>query len=63
MLLNLGVIGELHNDECIRYISKGEVKDGTTKIFTNSQYDFKFLNFRDRFLPVFNNTRHENVHF
>ena len=38
----LGVIGKLHNDECLIYIFTGEVINGTTNIFTNSQYNCWF---------------------
>ena len=34
----LGVIGNIHNDECIIYIFTGKVKNSTTSIFNKSLY-------------------------
>ena len=36
----LGVIEKIHNDECITYISTGEVLNGTPNIFNKLHYYF-----------------------
>ena len=59
----LGVIGRIHNDECLIYLFTGEVLNGNPNIFTNLQYHCWYKELRDQFVPVLINTTHENVYF
>ena len=59
----LGVIRKLHKDQCLIYLFIGEVLNGTSNIFTNSQYYCWLKQSMDKFYPVLNNTTHENAHF
>ena len=63
MLWWLGVIGKLHNDECLIYLFTGEVLNGTPNTFTNSQYNYWFKYLRGQFSPVLINSTHDNVNF
>ena len=48
----LGVIGKLHNDECLIYIFTGEVLNGTPNIFNRSHYHCWYKILRNKCLPV-----------
>ena len=59
----MGVIGRLHNEECLIYIFTGEVQSGIPNTLTNKNYDTWFQQLRDQFPPVLVNTTYENVQF
>ena len=57
----LGVIGKVHNNECLIYIFIDEVLNGTPNIFTNSQYHLWYKYLRGQFSPELINNTHYNV--
>ena len=59
----LGVIGKLHNDECLIYIFTGNVENITPIVFNKTLYRYLYKYLRTHFLPIFINTSHKNVHF
>ena len=48
----LGVIGKLHNDECLIYIFTGEVLNDTPNIFNRLHYHCWYKILRNKCLPV-----------
>ena len=58
----MGVIQNIHNDECIIYLFTGEVFNRNPNIFTNSQYHCWYQELSDQFPPVnINNTQTREV--
>ena len=60
---HLGITGKLYNDECLTYIFRGKVENGTPIIFNKTLYNFWYKELRNNFLPLLINTTHNNVHF
>ena len=58
-----GVIGNIHNNECIIYIFTVKVEDGTPIIFNKKLYHCWYKELRNHFSPIFINTIHKNVYF
>ena len=58
----LGVIGNLHNDECLIYIFTGKVQNGTPSIFNKKVYHCWYKELRNKVSPLIVGTTQENVH-
>ena len=59
----LGVIGKLHNDECLIYIFTWNVENVTPIIFNRILYPSWYKELRTHFSPILINTLQKNVHF
>ena len=55
----LGVIGKIHNDECLIYTFTGKFENSTPITFNKKLYH----SLRNQFSPILINTTHKNVHF
>ena len=59
----LGVIGKIHNDECLIYIFTENVENGTALIFNKTIYSYWYEELKTHFSPRLINISHKNVHF
>ena len=60
MVLYLGVIGKLHNNECLIYTFTEKAQNVTPIIFNKTLYNLFYKNLKN-FSPVMIDTNHTNI--
>ena len=59
----LGVIGKLHNDECLIHTFTGNFENGILIIFNKIIYPSWYKELRTHFSPILINTSQKDVNF